>query len=137
MFCFLVCQSQVNERCVHPGSCRGQWPTGKIPQQASQGRAKAGYPVPGKSKEDRRQGSQQGWENLPQAPTPSPEMCLRGLASWRSLLTLPALSVLAEACFVGQRCAGSDGEWCGLWRTVAVQGIREMKEVSQRAVGMH
>lgn len=47
-----------------------------------------------------------------------------------------ALSVLAEACFVGQRQVGSDGgEWCGLWRTVAIHGIREMRQVSQAAVG--
>lgn len=80
-----------------------------------QGQVRIGYRVPGKSKEEERQGCQQGEEKHAWAPTPSPEMGLRGLASWRSLVTLTAIAVLAEACFVQWRWVGSNRrEWCGL-----------------------
>lgn len=108
-------------RRLHPGSFRAI-----CPQERSlgkrQGQVRTAYHVPGKSKEEERQGSQQGEEMHAWAPTPAPEMGLRGLASWRSLVTLTAISVLVEACFAQRRWVGSNGgEQCGLWRGDSVK----------------
>lgn len=121
-------------RSLHPGSFRAICPQERSLSKR-QDQVRTVYHVPGKSKEEVRQGSQQGEEKHTWAPTPSPEMGLRGLASWRSLVTLRALSVLVEACFAQRRWVGSNRRVVWPLEGRFYKGIREMRQVSQGAVG--